>query len=334
MRIVLDAMGSDHYPDPEVRAAGIAAQKFGDEILLVGNEDLLTPKLEAFKVSDKVKIIHAPEVLEMTDKPAASARGKAKNSMAVGMDLLKTGQGDAFVTAGNTGGAMVNGLFRLGRVRGVKRPALTGVFPTQNGQCVVLDIGANADCKPEYLLQFALMGSIYAEKIYKIQKPRLALMSNGEEAGKGNELTKAAYELLEKSPLNFIGNVEAKEVYGGQVDVLVTDGFTGNVFLKTSEAVAKFMTGLLKEELMSSTRTKLGALLAKPAFDTLRRTMNSDEIGAIPLLGLDGLVLVGHGRSNADALVSAIRAARHAVEVNLLEAVREGILQQMQRARG
>ena len=333
MRIVLDAMGSDHHPDPEVQAAVTAVQKFGDEILLVGNEDILKPKLEALGASDKVKVIHAPEVLEMTDKPAASARGKAQNSMAVGMDLLKSGEGDAFVTAGNTGGAMVNGLFRLGRIRGVKRPALTGVFPTRSGQCVVLDIGANADCKPEYLLQFALMGSIYAEKIYKVPNPRVALMSNGEEPGKGNELVKAAYELLADSDLNFVGNVEAKEVYGGQVDVVVTDGFTGNVFLKTSEAVAKFMTSLLKEELMRSTITKIGAALAKPAFDTLRSTMNSDEIGAIPLLGLDGLVLVGHGRSNAAALVSAVRAARNAVEVDLLGAVREGILQQTGRAR-
>ncbi len=333
MRIVLDAMGSDHHPDPEVQAAVTAVQKFGDEILLVGNEDILKPKLEALGASGKVKVIHAPEVLEMTDKPAASARGKAQNSMAVGMDLLKSGEGDAFVTAGNTGGAMVNGLFRLGRIRGVKRPALTGVFPTRSGQCVVLDIGANADCKPEYLLQFALMGSIYAEKIYKVPNPRVALMSNGEEPGKGNELVKAAYELLADSGLNFVGNVEAKEVYGGQVDVVVTDGFTGNVFLKTSEAVAKFMTSLLKEELMRSTITKIGAALAKPAFDTLRSTMNSDEIGAIPLLGLDGLVLVGHGRSNAAALVSAVRAARNAVEVDLLGAVREGILQQTGRAR-
>ena len=334
MRIVLDAMGSDHYPDPEVQAAVTATQKFGDEILLVGDENILKPKLEALGDSGKVKIIHAPEVLEMTDKPAASARGKAQNSMAVGMDLVKSGEADAFVTAGNTGGAMVNGLFRLGRIRGVKRPALTGVFPTRSGQCVVLDIGANADCKPEYLLQFALMGAIYAEKIYKVQNPRVALMSNGEEAGKGNELVKAAYELLENSDLNFVGNVEAKEVYGGQVDVVVTDGFTGNVFLKTSEAVARFMTGLLKDELMSSTITKIGAALAKPAFDTLRSTMNSDEIGAIPLLGLDGLVLVGHGRSNASALVNAVQAARNAVETDLLGAVREGILQQTERSRG
>ncbi|HBX71342.1 MAG TPA: phosphate acyltransferase PlsX [Chloroflexi bacterium] len=330
MRIVLDAMGSDKYPDPEIQAAVNAVQQFGDDILLVGNEELLKPKLELLGGSAKVKIIHAPEVLEMTDKPARSARGKAQNSMAVGMDLLKSGEGDAFVTAGNTGGAMANGLFRLGRIRGVKRPALTGILPVQGGYCVVLDIGANADCKPEYLVQFAVMGSLYAEKIRNIKNPRVGLMSNGEEAGKGNELVKATYNLLQGSGVNFIGNVESKEVFGGHVDVVVMDGFTGNVFLKTSEAVAKFMTTVLKEKLTSGVRTTLGAALAKPAFDQLRQVMDPGEIGAVPLLGIDGLVFVGHGRSDAHALVNAIRAARSAVEANLVEAVTIGIQQQME----
>jgi glycerol-3-phosphate acyltransferase PlsX len=332
MRIVLDAMGSDSYPDPEVTAAVEAVQRFGDEILLVGNEEILKPKLDALGNPAKVRVVHAPEVLEMTDKPASSARGKAENSMAIGMDLLKSGDGDAFVTAGNTGGAMANGLFRLGRIRGVKRPALTGVLPVQGGHAVFLDIGANADCKPEYLVQFAIMGSIYAENIRNIQNPRVGLMSNGEEAGKGNELVKDAHSLLQTSGINFIGNVESKEVYGGQVDVIVMDGFTGNIFLKTSEAVAKFMTSLLKENLTSSVRTTLGAALAKPAFDELRKVMDPSEIGAVPLLGIDGLVFVGHGRSNAYALVNAIQAARQAVEVNLVEAVRTGI-QQIENAR-
>jgi glycerol-3-phosphate acyltransferase PlsX len=328
MRIVLDAMGSDSYPDPEIEGAVEAVKRFGDEIILVGNEDLLKPKLEIYGGGNKVKLVHAPEVLEMSDKPARSARGKAKNSMAIGMDLIKSGEGDAFVTAGNTGGAMANGLFRLGRIRGVKRPALTGVFPVQGGQCVVLDIGANADCKPEYLAQFALMGSLYAEKIRNIQQPRVGLLSNGEEEGKGNELVKSTFPLLKESNLNFIGNVEPKEVYNGGVDVVVTDGFSGNVFLKTSEAVARFMTTLLKESLTSSVRTSVGALLAKPAFDDLRKVMDSSAIGAVPLLGIDGLVFVGHGRSNATAIVSAIGGARRAVEAGLLNAVRSGIQQQ------
>jgi len=328
MRIVLDAMGSDTYPDPEIEGAVEATKRFGDEVILVGNEELIKPKLEIFGGAEKIKLIHAPEVLEMTDKPARSARGKAENSMAVGMDLVKSGEADAFVTAGNTGGAMANSLFRLGRIRGVKRPALTGIFPVQGGQCVVLDIGANADCKPEYLVQFALMGSLYAEKIRNIQQPRVGLLSNGEEEGKGNELVKTTYPLLKESNLNFIGNVEPKEVYGGGVDVVVADGFSGNVFLKTSEAVARFMTTLLKESLTSTIRTTIGAGLAKPAFDKLRSVMNSSEIGAVPLLGIDGLVFVGHGSSNATAIVSAIGAARQAIQAGLLEAVRTGIQEQ------
>jgi glycerol-3-phosphate acyltransferase PlsX len=325
-------MGSDTYPDPEIEGIVEAAKIFGDEIILVGNQELLKPKLANYSETEKIKLVHAPEVLEMTDKPARTARGKALNSMAVGMDLIKSGEGDAFVTAGNTGGAMANGLFRLGRIRGVKRPALTGIFPVQNGQCVVLDVGANADCKPEYLAQFALMGSLYAEKIRNIQQPRVGLMSNGEEEGKGNELVKAAYPLLQASGLNFIGNVESKEVFSGGVDVVVTDGFTGNVFLKTSEAVAKFMISILKENLTSGIRTTLGAALAKPAFDNIRKVMDPSEIGAIPLLGIDGLVFVAHGRSDGRAMFSAIRAARQAVEANLLEAVRTGIQRQRKSA--
>ncbi len=319
MRIILDAMGSDRHPEPEIHAAVEAARLFGDEIILVGKEDVLRPRLEALNTTGApVRIVHAPEVLEMTDKPARSARTKAQNSMAVGMELLKAGEGDAFVTAGNTGGAMANALFRLGRIRGVKRPALATRFPTRKGYCVVLDIGANAECKPEYLLQFAVMGSVYAERLLGVHNPRVGLLSNGEEAGKGNDLVKATYPLLEASGLNFIGNVEGKELFGGEADVVVTDGFTGNVLLKASEAVTKLLVDVLKENLMASTRTKLGALLAKPAFDALKGMLDPEEIGAAPLLGIDGLVFVGHGRSDARALLSAIRAARQGVESDLL----------------
>jgi glycerol-3-phosphate acyltransferase PlsX len=329
MRIVLDAMGSDTHPEPEVLAAVEAVHLFRDEILLVGHEEKLEPLLAKHAGVQKIRVVHAPEVLEMTDKPASSARGKAQNSMAVGMDLLKMGQAEAFVTAGNTGGAMANGLFRLGRIRGVKRPALTGVFPVAGGHSVVLDIGANAECKPEYLLQFAIMGALYAEKIRGVQHPRVGLLSNGEEAGKGNELVKESYPLFERSGLHFVGNIEPKEFFGGKVDVLVTDGFTGNVLLKTSEAVSKFLLTTLKAELTSNPRTTLGALLAKPAFESVKKVMDPGEIGAVPLLGLDGLVFVGHGRSDAHALVNAIRAARQAVEVDLLAALRAAIQEQL-----
>ena len=326
MRIVLDAMGSDNYPDPEVKAAIEAADQVGEEILLVGHEDQLKPRLEALGGSGRVRVIHAPEILEMTDKPARSARGKAENSMAVGMELIKSGDGDAFVTVGNTGGAMANALFRLGRIRGVKRPALTVLLPVfGGGHCVFLDIGANAECKPEFLHQFAVMGSLYAEKVLGISKPRVGLLSNGEEAGKGNDLVKETYPVLEDSRINFIGNVEPKELFGGEADVVVTDGFTGNVLIKTSEAVSKMLIDLLRSELTSSLRTSIGALLAKPAFASIKKTMDPGEVGAAPLLGINGLIFVGHGRSDARAVVSAIRVARQAVAADLLEGLRTGI---------
>ena len=330
MRIVLDAMGSDTYPDPEVQASIEAANLFGDEIILVGAQDDLERRFQALGGKpEKVRIVHAPEVIEMGDKPAQNARRKSDNSMAVGIDLVKEGEGQVFVTAGNTGGAMATALFRMGRIRGVKRPALTGIFPVKNGRCIVLDIGANAECEPLYLLQFAMMGSVYAQKVLGLQNPRIGLISNGEEAGKGNDLVKETFPLLQESPLNFVGNIEGKELFGGEVDVAVTDGFTGNVLLKSSEAVAKLITDVLKEQLTSSTRTKIGALLAKPAFAEIKRMMDPAEVGAAPLLGVNGLVFVGHGRSDARALVGAIRTARQAVSAGLLEQLKSVIQEQL-----
>lgn len=332
MRIVLDAMGSDTHPDPEIHAALEAAKLYGDEILLVGNQDLLKSRLPSIQEQPGIKVIHAPETLEMTDKPAENARRKSQNSMAIGMDLIKANEADAFVTAGNTGGAMANALFHLGRIRGVKRPALTALFPVKGGHCVVLDIGANADCKPEYLQQFAIMGSVYAETVLGKSRPRVGLLSNGEEAGKGNELVKESYPLIESSGLNFIGNVEGKELFGGGADVVVTDGFTGNILLKSSEAVARLITDILRQELTSSITTKAGALLAKPAFTHIKKMLDPAEVGAAPLLGINGLVFVGHGRSDARALVNAIRVARQAVEANLLSAVRDAIQEMLELA--
>ncbi len=334
MTIILDAMGSDTYPEPEIQAAIESAEQFGEELILVGNEELLSPKLKAQNTRNAaVSIEHAPDVLEMSDKAVAGAKKKPRNSMAVGMELLKSGRGQAFVTAGNTGGAMFNALRTLGRIKGVQRPALTAIFPTKNGHCVVLDIGANAECRPEFLVQFAIMGSLYAQTILKIQNPRVGLLSNGEEAGKGNQLVKDTYPLFENlkvtSGINFIGNVEGKELFGGQVDVVVTDGFTGNVMLKSSEAVAKLLVDTLKTELTASFTTKIGAALAMPAFKKLRNMMEPEEVGAAPLLGVDGLVFVGHGRSNARALNSAIRVAREAVQAHLLENMRLNIQQSL-----
>ena len=330
MTVILDGMGSDNYPDPEVQAAVTAAELFSEEIILVGNRELLEPKLKALNTKHlPIQIEHAPEILEMGDHVVESTRKKPQNSMAVGLELIKAGRGQAFVTAGNTGGAMFNALRTLGRIKGVQRPGLTTLFPVKHGHCVVLDIGANADCRPDFLLQFAIMGSLYAEKVLKISKPRVGLLSNGEEPGKGNQLVKDTFPLLENSGLNFIGNVEGKELFGGQADVVVTDGFTGNVLLKSSEAVAKLITDVLKEELMSSLRTKVGAILAKPAFDEIKKMMNPSEVGAAPLLGVDGLVFVGHGRSDAQAMISAIRVAHQAIQANLLEALRQNIQERL-----
>ncbi len=325
MRIVLDAMGSDRHPDPEVNAALKATQLYPDEIFLVGPQNLLESKLAAFPASARLHIVHASQVLEMTDKPAENARRKTDTSMAVGMELIRRGEADVFITAGNTGGAMATALFQLRRIRGVRRPALTAQFPVRNGYCIVLDIGANTDCKPEYLVQFALMGAVYAEKVLQKNPPRVALLSNGEEAGKGNQLIKETHPLLKELLPNFIGNVEPKELFNGEADVVVTDGFTGNIFLKSSEAVAKFLTEIIRAEMLKSAQTKLGALLAKPAFANVKKIMDPGEVGAAPLLGVNGLVFIGHGRSDDMALVNAIRVARQAVEAGLLQELQTAI---------
>ncbi|MGH2582792.1 MAG: phosphate acyltransferase PlsX [Anaerolineales bacterium] len=325
MRIALDAMGSDRHPLPEIEAVQEIAQEFGDSLILVGDKPRLASLLGEKAAS--VAIVHAAEVFEMSDHISPGALRKVRNSMGVALDLVKEGKADAFVTAGNTGGAMAIALARLGRLSGVKRPALSVLFPVKGGHCVVLDIGANAECKPEYLLQFALMGAVYAELILGARNPRVGLISNGEEAGKGNELVKATYPLLEASGLNFVGNIEGKELFGGQVDVAVTDGFTGNVLMKGVEAAAKLITDKLREEIMGSLRTKIGGLLAQPAFAELRRGLDPREVGAAPLLGINGLIFVAHGRSDAKALVSAVRLARRSVQVSLLESLRKAIEQ-------
>lgn len=330
MRIVLDAMGSDTHPDPEVAAALEAQRLWGDRVILCGPEDLLRERATQLGGShDQIQFVHAPEVLKMTDKPARAARGKAENSMAVGMDLVKEGKADAFVTAGNTGGAMANALFRLGRIKGVKRPGLTTAIPVANGYAVVIDIGANTDCKPEYLLQFALMGSAYVQGAFGVQQPRIGLLSNGEEPGKGNQLVKDSYPLLESSDLNFVGNVEPKEVFGGEAHVVITDGFAGNIFIKASESVAKFLLDTVRAEITSGALTALGGLLARPAFNRVRRILDPSEYGAAPLLGVNGLVFVGHGRSDTHALVSAIKIARQAVEAGVLDMTRLSIEQRL-----
>jgi glycerol-3-phosphate acyltransferase PlsX len=323
MRIVLDAMGSDDHPEPEVQAALEAFRLWGEPVLLAGPEPQLQELLERLGGSrGQVQIVHAPDVLEMTDKAAEAARSKPYSSMAVGMEQLRTGEAQAFVTAGNTGGAMATALFKLGRIRGVRRPALSPTFPVRRGRAVVIDIGANTECRPEFLAQFAQMGVLYSQVMCGVTNPRVGLLSNGEEAGKGSLLVRESFPVLDELGLNFVGNLEPKEVYQGVADVVVTDGFTGNVFLKTSEAVASMLVDVLRDEIRSSPLSAVGGLLARPAFSRVRRLLDPSEYGAVPLLGIDGLVFIGHGRSNAKALVSALTVARHAVEVDLLSAMR------------
>ena len=325
MPIVIDAMGSDDHPIPEIYAA---QQLINDKknILLVGNQSLIHQKMEETGVFiPSACIIDAPDILEMSDKPVESARLKPQNSMAVGIKLIKEDKSSAFVTAGNTGAAMFNGLKILGRVSGILRPALPGLFPVKNGYCVVLDIGANVDCRPEFLVQFAIMGSLYAEKMLGINQPRVGLLSNGEEPGKGNQLVKDTYPLLGKTSLNFIGNVEAKEIFQGAVDVAVTDGFTGNILLKGSEAVARLLFDVLKEELTASMKTKIGAYLAKPAFKKIKNMLDPSEVGAAPLLGINGLIFVGHGQSDHKAIQNAVKTASQAIENRIQEELIEAI---------
>jgi phosphate acyltransferase len=330
-RIVVDAMGSDNYPKPDVEGAVQAAREYGVEIILVGDEAKIQPVLDTQNTSGlNIRVIHAPEILTMDDKGESlvlKARAKdSKNSMAVGLDMVKNGEADAFVTAGNTGAAMVTALFRLGRIRGVDRPALAPPFPTATGYCIILDIGANPDCKPENLMQFAIMGSVYAERVRGVKNPRVGLISNGEEAGKGSELVKGAYPLLENANLNFIGNVEGKEIFSGHTDVAVTDGFTGNVLLKSTEAVAKLIIEKIRESIKGGgPLALLGGALVRPAMGKVRKLLDPSEEGAAPLLGVNGLVYIGHGRSDDFAIKNAVRVAKEAVEVKVLDAMKSAI---------
>jgi phosphate acyltransferase len=334
-RIVVDAMGSDDFPTPDVVGAVAAAREYAVDVILVGDEAKITPALAAQNPGNlPVRIVHAPEMLTMEDKGMAlvlkARRPNSKNSMAIGIDLVKNGDADAFVTAGNTGAASVTSYFRLGTIPGVDRPGLAPIFPTSTGSCVVIDVGANPDCKPENLLQFAIMGSIYAREVRGIASPRIGLLANGEEAGKGNDLVKHTYPLLADSGLNFYGNIESKELLGGKVDVAVTDGFTGNVLLKSSEAVAKMLMEKIKEAIMGGgILAKIGGMLIKPSLKSIKQLMDPSEHGAAPLLGINGLVFIGHGRSDALAIKNAVRVAKNAVEAGVIDSIRSAIEKSM-----
>jgi glycerol-3-phosphate acyltransferase PlsX len=321
-------MGSDRFPHPDVEGAVAAARAYGEEIVLIGDEKTVRPVLESLKPGGlPITFLHAPEMLTMEDKGLSLAlkakQKEPKNPMAIGVDLVRQGKADAFVTMGNTGAAAAVAFFRLGMLPGIERPALAPVFPTRKGSCVVLDIGINPDLQPKCLLEFAVMGSLYADAVRGVKRPRVALLSNGEETGKGNFLVREATPLLKESGLNFIGNAEPKEVYAGGVDVLVTDGFTGNVFLKSSEAVAKLIIDTMKEKISgASLLVKIGGLLVKPALSDIKKLLDPSEEGAAPLLGVDGLVFIGHGRSDALAVKNAVRIAIDAARSGMQDRIR------------
>jgi glycerol-3-phosphate acyltransferase PlsX len=329
MKIVVDAMGGDRAPAVVVDGAVQAARELGLEIVLVGRRNAIRAELDRYETAGlALAVEHASQVIKMDEhSPAATTKAEKDSSMVVGMDLLKRGGADAFFTAGHSGGALAAALFRLGRMRGIKRPAISTIFPshTAQGHCFLLDIGANADCKPEWLLQFAIMGSAYAERVLGVPNPRVAIVSNGEEEGKGNQLVQEAVPLLKASGLNFVGNAEGKDIPWGIADVVVTDGFTGNVIIKLAEGVSRYLFEVLKDEITARGVSKVGGLLAKPAFDAVRHRLDYREYGGAPLLGVDGAVIIGHGRSDALAIKNGIRVAAQTVENGVLEAINQGI---------
>jgi glycerol-3-phosphate acyltransferase PlsX len=327
MRIVVDAMGSDTCPVSDVEGALMAARDFGDKVIVVGDETAIKRELAKYPHGAAlIEVVHASEVVTMEDKPAIVGKAKPNSSMHVGMNLVRDGHADAFVTAGNTGAALSIALLNtLKRIPGVKRPALTAIFPFAGKNIVLTDVGANADCRPEWLAQFAIMGAVYAESTLKVANPSVALLSNGEEEGKGNEMIREAAGLIRQLPLNFIGNVEPKDVMRGHADVVISDGFVGNIFIKSLEAGTSALTDLIRQELMGSLVGKISGALARPSFRRVRKQIDPFEIGGAPLLGINGVVIIGHGRSNATAIRNGVRQARAAVAGKVIETIARGV---------
>lgn len=338
MRIVVDAFGTDNCPGPDVEGAVLAAREWGDEIILVGPEDQVKAELAKHKTDGlKLRVVHAPEVLTM-EHHAKDVRRMKDASVRVGMRLVKKGEADAFVSAGNTIAVLSSAIFDLRRIRGIRRPAIATIYPVAPEPVLLLDIGATADPKPEYLVQFARMGEIYAKRAMGLNAPRVGLLANGEEPEKGTMVLRDTFHLLEESDLNFVGNVEPKEVTKGAADIVVTDGFTGNIMVKTTEAVAAFIPRLIKRTfsnplsivglilLLPALIVALpGLLLLGPGVQALRKRLDYAEYGGALLMGVDGVVIAAHGRSNAKAIKNAIRQARRAAEVDILSTIKAGL---------
>ena len=329
--IALDAMGSDKAPEPEIRGAILACRLLPVRVHLVGPERTLRPLLarqmrRAGVRHLAIKIVQASEAIGMDEKAAQAVRSKRDSSMRVGLKLVREGTAAGFMTAGNTGAAMATAKMVLGTLPNVDRPALVAILPTSTGKpCLLLDVGANVDCKPANLEQFALMGELYARSILKIERPRVGLLSIGEEEGKGNDLTRDAFPLLKELQMNFLGNVEGRDIYNGRADVVVCDGFVGNVALKTSEGLVRLVRDSLKESLTSTVTAQVGALLSRKAFNEFKKRLDYSEYGGAPLLGVRGVCIVGHGSSNDRAIMNGIRVAAEFAQADVNASIELGL---------
>jgi glycerol-3-phosphate acyltransferase PlsX len=322
MIVALDSMGGDFAPVEAVKGALLALSEVSHlNIILVGDRKAIELELEKHNYDKKrISIEHTDEVIEMHEKvnPVMAVKNKPKASMNLALDLVKEGKAHAAVSAGNTGALITSSQMKLRRIKGVLRPAITTIFPSKHGHLVMLDAGATADCKPEFLNQFALMSRVYAEVLLNIENPKIGLLNIGEEEGKGNEITKEAYTLMkENDRINFVGNIEPRDMMEGEIDIVVTDGFTGNIVLKTGEGVVKFVFDFLKQEIMSSFILKIGAFLLKPAFKKMKAKMDSSEYGGALFLGLNGISIKAHGNSDAKAFKNAIKVAEKFAEADL-----------------
>jgi glycerol-3-phosphate acyltransferase PlsX len=331
MRIALDAMGGDNAPAQIVAGGVWAARDLGVGIALVGPEPVIRAELAKHDTTGlRLDVVHADEVIGMDEHPAEAVRTKRRNTMTVALELVRDGTASAAVSAGNSGAMLAASLFTLKRIPGVDRPALGGIFPAVGGKrTMVLDIGANTDSKPAYLVQFAVMGALYLEQVFGVARPRVGLLANGEEESKGDELVRAAHALLKVAApaagINFIGNVEGRDVNAGTVDVVVCDGFVGNVLLKVEEGLSKMLLETIRTAITSNPITAVGGLLARPAFNEVRRQTDYEEYGGVPLLGINGVSIVSHGRSGPKAIKSAIRVARQAAEAQVPRLIAEGM---------
>ena len=322
--IALDAMGSDRAPKPEIEGAIQAARHHQIRVILVGQEPMLRAELQRYPAAAglPIEVRHASEVITMDDKAVQAMRAKRDSSIRVGLRMVRDGLAAGFVTAGNTGAAMATAKIVLGAIPGVDRPALAAVFPTAIGTAAsLLDVGANVDSKPHNLEQFAVMGEIYFRSMFGTRRPRVGLLSIGAEEGKGNDLTREAFQLLKQLPLNFVGNVEGRDLYNGEVDVIVADGFVGNVALKISEGVANLVRATLKETLRATITRQVGYLLSRSAFADFKKRLDHTEYGGAPLLGVKGVCFITHGSSNANAIKNAIRVAAEFAERGINETI-------------